>query len=125
MTRKSPTSSLGRDLQGLERGLALIGRTRSRDDRRVMLGCVLKDLDALRDRVSSVSPHRESFAAIEAEALTWRAKLGAPVAPDEDPRTKPARRKRSKEDHHGPPEPCTRNPDSHDGTPAAQVVSKK
>jgi hypothetical protein len=89
--------SLGQQLQGLKRGLALIQRTRSRDDRRVILGCLFKDLDALRGEAAAASPHlSECFRAIEAGALAWRAKLGAPVAPDEDPGTKPARRGRKK-----------------------------
>lgn len=78
--------SVEQQLQGIERGLALIGRTRSRDDRRVMLGCVLKDLDALRDQASTAPPHlSERFAILEAKALEWRSRIGAPVAPDEEP----------------------------------------
>ncbi|HZF09231.1 MAG TPA: hypothetical protein VFE33_10625 [Thermoanaerobaculia bacterium] len=121
-----PWRPLGQQLQGLKRGLALIERTRGRDNRRVILGCVFKDLDALRDRAAAASPHLyERFAAIEAGALAWRAKLGAPVAPDEDPGTKPARRRRRREDHHAPLDRSTRHPDSHDGTPATQVVSQE
>jgi hypothetical protein len=56
MTPKPAVRPLGHELQGLKRGLALIGRTRSRDDRRVILGCVFKDLDALRDRASAAPP---------------------------------------------------------------------
>jgi len=124
--KTKPRRSLGRQLQGLTRGLALIERTRNRDDRRVMLGCLFKDLDALRDEAAAAPPHLyESFAALEVGALAWRAKLGAPVAPDEDPATKPARRGRRKEDPHGPPDRWTRHPDSHDGTPAAQAVSQE
>ncbi|HTQ78390.1 MAG TPA: hypothetical protein VMM92_00225 [Thermoanaerobaculia bacterium] len=118
--------SLGPRLQGLKRGLALIERTRSRDDRRVMLGCVVKELNALRGEAAAAPPHIfESLAAIEAGALAWRAKLGAPVSPDEDPGTKPARRRRRKESHHGLPARWNEHPDAHDGTPAAQVVSSE
>ena len=101
--------SLAEWLQGLKRGLALIGRTRSRDDQRVILGCLVKELDALRGEAAAAPPHlSESFAAIEAGALAWRAKLGAPVAPDEDPGTKPSRRRRKK----GEPSWPTRSIDS-------------
>jgi hypothetical protein len=126
MTPKPAVRPLDQQLQGLKRGLALIERTRSRDDRRVILGCVFKELDALRGEVSAAPPHlSERFAAIEAGALAWRAKLGAPVAPDEDPGKKSARRSQRKENRHGPTDRWTRHPDAHDGTPAAQAVPQE
>jgi hypothetical protein len=73
--------------QRIERGLALLERTRGRDDRRVMLGFLFKDLDALRDQLSAAPSHlREKFAAFEGKALEWRARSGAPIAPDEEPK---------------------------------------
>ncbi len=78
--------SVEQQFQGIERGLALIQRTRSRDDRRVMLGCLLKDLDALREQVSTAPPHLpERYAALETKALEWRSRVGAPLAPDQEP----------------------------------------
>jgi hypothetical protein len=89
--------SIEQQLQGLQRGLALLQRTRSRDDQRVMLGCLLKDLDVLRDRVSAApAPLRDSYAALEAKALEWRSRIGAPIAPDEEPGTTSTRRKARK-----------------------------
>jgi hypothetical protein len=79
--------SVEQQLQCIERGLALIQRTRAQDDRRVMLGCVFKDLDALRDQASTAPPQFfERFAILEAKALEWRSRIGAPVAPDQEPR---------------------------------------
>ena len=87
--------SIERQLQGIERGLGLIRRTRSRDDRRVMLGFLFKDLDVLRDQIAAAPLQlRERFAASEKKALDWRARSGAPVAPDEDPGIPTTRRRR-------------------------------
>jgi hypothetical protein len=93
--QRDPVSSFEQHLRAIERGLALIERTRSRDDRRVMLGYVFKDLAALRDQVSAAPHHLgEKYAAMEAKALAWRARSGAPVAPDEDPGKTTCRRRR-------------------------------
>jgi hypothetical protein len=87
--------SIEEQLQGIERGLALLARTRGRDDQRVMLGFLFKDLEALRDQVAAAPPHlRERFATLEGKALEWRARSGAPIAPDEEPKAN-ARRTQS------------------------------
>jgi hypothetical protein len=84
--RGGAVRSFEQQLQGIERGLALIQRTRGRDDQRVMLGCVFKDLDALRDQVSTAPPYLgERYATLEAKALELRSRIGAPIAPDQEP----------------------------------------
>jgi hypothetical protein len=78
--------SVEQQIQGIERGLALIQRTRGRDDQRVMLGCVFKDLDALRAQIHTTPSHLlDHYAALETKAFEWRSRIGAPVAPDQEP----------------------------------------
>ena len=83
-----PVRSIEEQLQGVERGLTLLAQTRGRDDRRVMLGFLFKDLDTLREQIAAAPPDlRERFAAFEVKALEWRARSGTPLAPDEEPKT--------------------------------------
>ena len=67
-----------------------------------MLGYLLKDLDALREKVSAATPElRARYVLLATEALKCRSRYGAPVAPDEDPGRAIRRHKRRKKEVRG------------------------
>jgi len=99
--------SFQQKLEGAERGLELIQRTRVRDDRRVMLGYLFNDLDALRKEISTAPPElRARYALLATKALELLTRDGAPIKPDEDPGKAIRRhRRRKKEDRGATPKP--------------------
>jgi len=100
------------ELEGSERGLELIQGTRNRDDRRVMLGYLFRDLDALRGEVPAAPPElRARYEFLARKALEYRVRYGASIAPDEDPGKAIRRHKRRKKEVRGAtPQPGNLNP---------------
>lgn len=73
-------------LEGARRGLGLIDRTLDRDVRRVMLGCLVKDIQMV-EHLAAASPlapdEATLLAEIQAGAARVRRRSGAPIEPDQ------------------------------------------
>ena len=85
MENRKPAASflLEQHLEFVRRGVDLIECTRHQDDRRVMLGFLFRDLDALRMFLSVASPEtKTAIRSLERQAYHLREREGGPVEPD-------------------------------------------
>jgi hypothetical protein len=91
-SRAEPSALLIR-LERLRRAVALIRRTRVREDAQVMLYCLLADLrllDALGAEALSAS-EAALLSELRGEALALRKSLGRPISPDDLGKTRAAK----------------------------------